>query len=69
MTLHYRKLLIASIAFPIIVVGLLAFCLPSLMHARSASTFGRLRANIKSLEMQLCGSRRQTVTKPSTARW
>ena len=53
MTLHFRKLLIASIAFPIVVVVLLAICTPSLMQARSSSTFGRLRANIKSLDMQV----------------
>ncbi len=52
MTLHYRRLLIVSIVFPIVVIGLLALFFPSLIQARSSSTFGQLRANIKSLDMQ-----------------
>lgn len=53
MTLHYRKLMIASIAFPIVVVVLLVVFLPTLSEARSVSTFGRLRANIKALDMNV----------------
>ena len=52
MTLHYRKLLIGSILFPVVVMGCLAISLPSLMPARGSSTFGQLRANAKSLPMQ-----------------
>ena len=53
MTLHYRKLLIASIAFPILVLGLLLVLMPTLMEARSSSVFSRMRSNIKTLEMQV----------------
>jgi uncharacterized protein YhaN len=50
MTLHYRKLLIASIALPFVVMGVLAVCLPSLMQARSSAAFAQLRQQTRSVE-------------------
>jgi hypothetical protein len=50
MTLHYRKLLVASLLFPLVVLGAVALLGPSLMEARSSAAFTRMRANTRSLE-------------------
>ncbi len=50
MTLHYRKLLIASLLFPVVVIGAFALTMPALMESRSSAAFAQLRAETKSAE-------------------
>lgn len=50
MTLHYRKLLIASLLFPLVVLGVLTLLGPTLMESRSSSAFTQMRGNTRSME-------------------
>jgi len=51
--LHYRKLMVASIAFPLVVVVLIFLATPSLMQSRSSAMFASMRSQIRQMETLL----------------
>lgn len=53
MKLHYRKLLVSSLAFPVVVVGILVLATPSLMQSRESAMFAQVHGQSRHMGMLL----------------